>query len=46
MLVDRGKIRYDDLVIKYWPEYGQHGKNETTIEDVLTHKVFEYRVVL
>ncbi|VDK52530.1 unnamed protein product [Anisakis simplex] len=38
MLVDRGRLSYDDLVIKYWPEYGQYGKENTTIEDVLTHK--------
>lgn len=40
MLVDRGYLSYDDLVIKYWPEYGKNGKNNTTIEDILTHKIF------
>lgn len=39
MLVDRGRLSYDDLVVEYWPEYGQFGKENTTIEDVLTHKV-------
>uniref|UniRef100_F1L324 Beta-lactamase domain-containing protein 2 n=2 Tax=Ascaris TaxID=6251 RepID=F1L324_ASCSU len=38
MLVDRGRLSYDDLVVEYWPEYGQFGKENTTIEDVLTHK--------
>ncbi|CAJ0951729.1 unnamed protein product, partial [Mesorhabditis belari] len=38
LLVDKGKIEYDDLVTKHWPEYGQFGKNRTTIEDILTHK--------
>ncbi|CAJ0575806.1 unnamed protein product, partial [Mesorhabditis spiculigera] len=38
MLVDKGMLEYGDLVTKYWPEYGQAGKNRTTIEDVLTHK--------
>lgn len=35
--VDRGLCRYDDLVIKYWPEFGQNGKAEMTIADVLRH---------
>ncbi|CAG9538712.1 unnamed protein product [Cercopithifilaria johnstoni] len=38
MQVDRAGLSYDDLVVKYWPEYGQHGKHMTTIEDILTHK--------
>uniref|UniRef100_A0A0R3RS53 Beta-lactamase domain-containing protein n=1 Tax=Elaeophora elaphi TaxID=1147741 RepID=A0A0R3RS53_9BILA len=38
MQVDRGRLSYDDLVTKYWPEYGQHGKHMTTVEDILTHK--------
>uniref|UniRef100_A0A8R1TUB8 Beta-lactamase domain-containing protein n=1 Tax=Onchocerca volvulus TaxID=6282 RepID=A0A8R1TUB8_ONCVO len=38
MQVDRGRLSYDDLVVKYWPKYGQYGKHLTTIEDVLTHK--------
>lgn len=39
MQVDRGRLSYNDLVVKYWPEYGQRGKHMTTIEDILTHKV-------
>jgi CubicO group peptidase (beta-lactamase class C family) len=39
LLVERRLLSYDDLVVKYWPEYGQNGKENTTIEDVLTHKV-------
>ena len=23
---------------RYWPEFGQHGKGEVTIEDVLRHE--------
>ncbi|EJW82363.1 beta-lactamase [Wuchereria bancrofti] len=38
MQIDRGRLSYDDLVVKYWPEYGQCGKHMTTIEDILTHK--------
>ncbi|VDD91566.1 unnamed protein product, partial [Enterobius vermicularis] len=39
MLVDRGRLAYDDLVVKYWPKYGQFSKENTTIEDLLTHRV-------
>lgn len=35
--MDRGLCRYDDLVTKYWPEFGQNGKAEMTIADVLRH---------
>nr|CRZ25768.1 BMA-LACT-6 [Brugia malayi] len=38
MQIDRGRLSYDDLVVKYWPEYGQCGKHMTTVEDILTHK--------
>lgn len=38
MLVDRGLISYSDKVIKHWPEYGQHGKEEVTIADVMRHE--------
>ncbi|MCP9266308.1 Beta-lactamase domain-containing protein 2 [Dirofilaria immitis] len=42
MQVDRGHLSYNDLVVKYWPEYGQHGKHLTTIEDILTHKFDDF----
>lgn len=38
ILVDRGVIGYDDPVAKYWPEYGVHGKDKTTVRDILTHR--------
>uniref|UniRef100_A0A0N4ZCS7 Beta-lactamase domain-containing protein n=1 Tax=Parastrongyloides trichosuri TaxID=131310 RepID=A0A0N4ZCS7_PARTI len=37
LLVDRKYIRYDDVVVKFWPEYGQFGKENTTIEHILSH---------
>ncbi|KAI1694612.1 beta-lactamase domain-containing protein [Ditylenchus destructor] len=37
-LVSDGKLRYEDKVTKYWPEFGQHGKEVLTIEDVMNHK--------
>ena len=38
MLVDRGRLDYDAAVTRYWPEYGAHGKQKTTVRDVLTHR--------
>ncbi len=37
MLVERGLLDYQDKVSKYWPEYGQKGKKNTTIAHLLTH---------
>jgi CubicO group peptidase (beta-lactamase class C family) len=38
MLVDRGQLDYDAPVVRTWPEYGAHGKEKTTLRDVLTHR--------
>jgi len=41
ILVDEGKIKWDDKVIKYLPEfrmYNDYVTNEFTIRDLLTHK--------
>lgn len=37
MLMDRGLVNPDDPVIKYWPEYGQNGKESTLIRHFLDH---------
>lgn len=34
----RGHLRFDDPVASVWPEYGQHGKEGTTIRDVFAHR--------
>ena len=34
LLVDRGLLRYSDKIIEFWPEYGQNGKKNTTVEHV------------
>jgi CubicO group peptidase (beta-lactamase class C family) len=31
-------IDYEAPVVRYWPEYGAHGKEKTTVRDVLTHR--------
>ncbi|CAD5219204.1 unnamed protein product [Bursaphelenchus okinawaensis] len=38
VLVDKGLINWNDRVAKHWPEYGQNGKENTTIQDILTHQ--------
>lgn len=38
LLVDRGLLRYEDLVCDHWPAFGQHGKERLTVADVLRHE--------
>jgi CubicO group peptidase (beta-lactamase class C family) len=37
MLIDRGLVDPDALVIEYWPEYGQNGKESTRVRHILDH---------
>ncbi len=37
MLIDQGLIHPDDPVVKYWPEFGQHGKDRVLIRHFLSH---------
>lgn len=36
-LLDQGKVRLNDPVVKYIPEFGQNGKADITVRDLLTH---------
>jgi len=36
--VARGLLGPEDLVVDHWPEYGQGGKEATTVLDVVTHR--------
>ena len=36
-LEEQGKIRMNDPVVKYIPEFGQNGKGDITVRDLLTH---------
>ncbi len=36
-LVQRGQVRLSDPVIKYLPEFGENGKEEIRVRDLLTH---------
>jgi CubicO group peptidase (beta-lactamase class C family) len=39
MQVERGFLSYDDPIVKYWPEFGVHGKDRATVRHALTHSV-------
>lgn len=43
MLVDKGLLDYDQLVIAYWPEFGNHGKAHLRLKDVLRHEAGLHR---
>jgi CubicO group peptidase (beta-lactamase class C family) len=34
MLKERGQVAWDDLVSKYWPEFGKNGKETVTVRHV------------
>lgn len=36
-LVDAGKLQLSDPVSKHWPEFGQNGKQDVAIEQLLLH---------
>ncbi|CAF2538944.1 unnamed protein product [Rotaria sp. Silwood2] len=38
LCVQKGWLNYSELVTKYWPEYGQNGKENTTVADILSHR--------
>ena len=37
ILVERGLVDYDDPITKYFPDFGQNGKETITVRDCLTH---------
>jgi len=38
VLIDRGELDPDALVADDWPEFGTHGKDKTTVRDMLAHR--------
>lgn len=38
MLHDRGRFSFEDRVSKHWPKFGQNGKEEITIAQVMSHR--------
>ena len=39
LMVERGLLNYEDKVAKHWPEFGQKGKQDLTVADVLRQVV-------
>lgn len=37
-LVDQGLLDYAERVVRYWPEYGANGKEDTTVSDIMSHQ--------
>lgn len=38
LLVERGLCAYDDPVVRWWPEFGAHGKDGITVAMLLSHQ--------
>lgn len=38
ILADEGKIDYEARVVDYWPEFGQAGKGDITVAQLLSHQ--------
>ncbi|MCP9261704.1 Beta-lactamase domain-containing protein 2 [Dirofilaria immitis] len=38
MLVDRGQLQYSDRICQFWPEFGQHGKENITVGWIMNHR--------
>lgn len=38
MAVDAGKLRYEDRVAKYWPEFAAAGKADITVAQLISHQ--------
>ncbi|TMS35060.1 hypothetical protein L596_002536 [Steinernema carpocapsae] len=38
MLVDRGYVSYDNRVTSFWPEFGKNGKEEITVDWIMSHR--------
>ena len=38
LMVERGLVDYGEKVSTYWPEFGQNGKDDITVADVLRHE--------
>ncbi|GMR37408.1 hypothetical protein PMAYCL1PPCAC_07603, partial [Pristionchus mayeri] len=37
LLVDRGQLSYDDKIVKFWPKFGKNGKENVTVQMVMSH---------
>ncbi|GMR40725.1 hypothetical protein PMAYCL1PPCAC_10920, partial [Pristionchus mayeri] len=37
LLVDRGLLSFDDKIVKFWPKFGRNGKENVTVQMVMSH---------
>lgn len=37
-LVDKGILKYTDRISQHWPEFGQNGKEDITVADLMRHE--------
>lgn len=48
--MDRGRLRYDQRVSEFWPEFARNGKQDITVQWILEHKAglatFNSRITL
>ncbi|HVO22740.1 MAG TPA: serine hydrolase domain-containing protein [Candidatus Margulisiibacteriota bacterium] len=44
IMADRGLLRYEDRIARYWPEFAQAGKDAITVRHVLTHQSGLYHI--
>lgn len=44
ILADEGLLDYEDTVSKHWPEFGQKGKQDITIRQLLCHEAGMYHI--
>ncbi|MEM8497986.1 MAG: serine hydrolase domain-containing protein [Pseudomonadota bacterium] len=44
IFADRGQVDYDEPVASYWPEFGQAGKENITVRQVMTHQSGMYHI--
>lgn len=39
LLAERGLLRYEDRIARFWPQFAAAGKAQATVRDALTHQV-------
>ena len=44
VMADRGLLKYEDRVARYWPEFAQAGKDAITVRHVLAHQSGLYHI--
>ena len=46
ILIEDGKLRLSDRVVRFLPEFDNHGKGAVTIEQLLRHRAASCRIIL